>query len=241
MPDPPILVGLRLGEPYRDRNWGFSKRYWEETLGWTVVEGHYDDPGPFSLARASNRAAVLAGDWQVALYVGADFFLDDPDQARQAVHLAAATGKLTLAHNRLVQLEEDETERLVEAQQHVASTRLVPARAGGPLDPRGHRHPDTFSGVLAIPRSQWDAVGGFDERFVGWGGDDISFWAACNALGGYDRIPGTMYHLWHPRSRADNEESPEYPANDELMRRYLAAKGNRTAMLAILNEPERKS
>lgn len=220
--DPPILVGLRLGETYRNRNWAFAKQRWNDMLDWPIVEGHYDDPGPFSLARASNRAAALAGDWTVALYVGADFLLATPQQALDAVGVAARTGQLTLAHNRLIQLEEDETEALI---------------AGGPLAASGEQHPDTFSGVLAIPRQLWDATGGFDERFVGWGWDDIAFWSSCWALGGgFQRVPGLMYHLWHPRSRADNEDSPEHAVNSVLGRRYLAARMNRQATLALIAE-----
>lgn len=220
-----ILVGLRLLDvpAYRIRNWEFAKRYWNVSgLGWPIVEGHYNDEGPFSLARASNRAAAAAGDWEIALYVGADFFLHHPQQAVKAVNLARRTGMLTFAHDTLIQLAEDETEQLV---------------AGGALVARGERHPNTFSGVLAVPRALWDQVGGFDERFVGWGWDDIAFWSACWSLaGGFHRVPGLMYHLWHPRSRAENEDSPEHAVNMELGRRYLDVRGNREATLAILAE-----
>lgn len=236
MTSTPILVGLRLGEHYRDRNWAFARRYWEETLGWPVVEGHYYDPGPFSLARASNRAAAGAGDWDVALYVGADFFLKYPRQAVVAVERARATRQLTFAHDVLVQLEDQETSHLIEAQGRVGSIAAV----DGHLNPSGIHHRNTFSGVLAVPRALWDEVGGFDERFVGWGYDDIALWCACSAIGGgFQRVPGMMFHLWHPRDRADNEESPEFPANQVLGNRYLAAKGNRAAMLEILAEQRR--
>lgn len=236
MPDPPILVGLRLGEEYRNRNWRFSRRFWEEVLGWPIVEGHYDDPGAFSLARASNRAAALAGDWEVALYVGADFFIDDPKQAYAAIQLAQETEKLVLAHDTLIQLDERETGMLMAAQTQYGSRALIPGGATGHLAPGGQRHPNTFSGVLAFTRSLWDLVGGFDARFVGWGYDDIAFWCACSALAGYERVPGTIYHLWHPRTRADNEESPEFPRNQVLGNRYLAAKNDPAAMRGILAE-----
>ena len=189
------------------------------------MEGHYDEE-PFSLARASNRAAKLAGDWQTAFYVGADFLLADPQQALEAVAVAERTGQLTFAHDVLVQLDEQETADLM---------------AGDPaVLPRGAgiRHPNTFSGALAVPRALWDEAGGFDERFVDWGGDDISFWAACCALrGGFQRVAGDAFHLWHPRSRAENEENSSYPSNHALMCRYLDAKHSSEEMLRILREP----
>lgn len=225
----PILVGLRLTDralhaDYRRRNWGYARARWEAQLGWPIHEGHYDDE-PFSLARASNLAAAQAEPWDVAFYVGADFILDDGSQAEAAIWKALHTGQLVFAHDTLVQLEADETEALIEAGPVAA-----PSAAG-------IRHRNTFSGALAIPRPLWQKVGGFDERFVGWGWDDISFWAACETLGGgFQRVAGTMYHLWHPRSRAENEDSPEHPDNEVLGRRYLAARHNRNAMLAILAE-----
>jgi predicted glycosyltransferase involved in capsule biosynthesis len=108
--------------------------------------------------------------------------------------------------------------------------------AGDELSPSGVVTPNTFSGVTAIPRGLWDAVGGYDERFVGWGWEDLSLWSACCALAGYERVPGPIYHLWHPRSWEQNEGSPDHPRNQVLGERYLAAKHDREAMLAILAE-----
>ncbi len=220
MGDPVILVALRLGEHYRNRNWAFTKQWWEDNLGWRVFEGHHDGPGEFNMPMASNRAAEAAGDWEVAMYIGADFILGDPAQARLAVAKARVTRQLTFAHSYLTQLSEDETEDLI---------------VTGELRAAGERHRNTFSGALAVPRGLWDAVGGFDERFVGWGWDDIAFWSSCWAFGGgFQRTAGRMFHLWHPPGA--NEKGVHYRQSEELGRRYLAAKTNRKAMLEIIAE-----
>jgi len=53
-------------------------------------------------------------------------------------------------------------------------------------------------GTLAIRKKAFEAIGGFDERFVGWGGEDIEFYDRCRLLKqqrfGY--LP--FVHLWHP-------------------------------------------
>lgn len=53
-------------------------------------------------------------------------------------------------------------------------------------------------GSIAIRRDAFAAIGGFDEEFVGWGGEDAEFYDRCLAVGhcrsGY--IP--FVHLWHP-------------------------------------------
>ena len=43
---------------------------------------------------------------------------------------------------------------------------------------------NTCSTMVVVPRKLWNAVGGFDEGFVGWGWEDCAFSAACAALGG---------------------------------------------------------
>jgi hypothetical protein len=220
--DAVVLVGRRAGQPDRDRNWRVASARWEQ-LGWPICQGfHNAEEGPYSMAVASNRAAALE-DWDVCLYVGADFVLADLDQARRAVERATKTGMLTFAHTFLTLLEEEETNE---------------AARTGVFRGAGTRHPNTFSGALAVPRSLWDKVGGFDERFVGWGWEDLAFWSACSAMGGsYDRVPGDMYHLWHPRSWEENEGAPEHSANMVLGERYLAAKTSQRDTLAILREP----
>jgi hypothetical protein len=53
-------------------------------------------------------------------------------------------------------------------------------------------------GSIAATRDAYLAVGGFDEDFVGWGGEDLEFWERARAHGrvyefGY--LP--LVHLWH--------------------------------------------
>ena len=52
-------------------------------------------------------------------------------------------------------------------------------------------------GSLAIARDAYFAIGGFDESFVGWGGEDNEFWerAATRRLWPYGYLP--FVHLWH--------------------------------------------
>jgi len=53
-------------------------------------------------------------------------------------------------------------------------------------------------GSMAITAEAYAAIGGMDEGFVGWGGEDNEFWDRCLTLRtwiwGYEPI----VHLWHP-------------------------------------------
>ena len=52
-------------------------------------------------------------------------------------------------------------------------------------------------GSLAVSREVYLALGGFDEAFVGWGGEDNEFWerAQTRSLWPYGYLP--FIHLWH--------------------------------------------
>ena len=74
------------------------------------------------------------------------------------------------------------------------------------------------SGCLVFRTEDLFKVGGFDERFIGWGFEDREFIITC------DRIIGSMtrfnsdevFHIWHPRGDGDVHQ-PHYHDN---WRRY---------------------
>lgn len=53
-------------------------------------------------------------------------------------------------------------------------------------------------GSMAITLDSYVSLGGMDESFVGWGGEDNEFWERCRTLRtwiwGYEPV----IHLWHP-------------------------------------------
>ena len=53
-------------------------------------------------------------------------------------------------------------------------------------------------GSVAITREAFEAIGGFDEDFVGWGGEDVEFWqrARTRRVWNFGYLP--LVHLWHP-------------------------------------------
>lgn len=239
-----VLVGRRPDHGHRDELWRWCERRWASILpDWPVHQGLHtaeDDRPEFCLSAASNRAARAATDWDVAVYVGADWFPGTAAQVRAAAELSLALGQLVFAHDRTVVLTEQATAITLEEDFPGGDWQLPEYPRGGPrTDTSGTVHPNTFSGVLTVPRDLWQRVGGFDERFVGWGYDDLAFWSACCAVGGgFQRVEGAaIYHLWHPRSREENEGQPHHSANQVLGERYLAAKWDASAMHAILREP----
>jgi hypothetical protein len=69
-------------------------------------------------------------------------------------------------------------------------------------------------GSMVITREAFDAIGGFDEGFVGWGGEDVEFWerAQTRRVWPYAHLP--IVHLWHAaqpgKHAADNAALARY-------------------------------
>lgn len=60
----------------------------------------------------------------------------------------------------------------------------------------GHRY---GAMIMMFPREALDAVGCFDERFKGWGGEDVAFLRALDTLYGKHKTTNNdVLHLWHP-------------------------------------------
>lgn len=53
-------------------------------------------------------------------------------------------------------------------------------------------------GSIAITREAFDRIGGMDEGFIGWGGEDNEFWERAQTLRVWPYGFLSLIHLWHP-------------------------------------------
>lgn len=218
---PAIMVPRRSDNGgIRDLRWDQARPRWE-ALGWPIHVGHHDD-GPFNAAAARNAAAAQSSEWDVAVFVDADTVMLDTTPVVRAVELANQSGALVRPYTRYWMLDEAGTERFLATGKRISAT-------------RGLRSGQAFGGVNVVPRSLFEKVGGYDERFRGWGSEDTAFDLACRALGGYRELPGEVYHLWHPISADRSTGDPGFQANVALRRRYEQAR-RPNAMRALLAE-----
>lgn len=214
-----VLVPRRAGDPLRDATWAWLRARWTEATGWPIFEGHHDE-GPFNAAAARNEAARQAGAWDVAVILDADTMPRAIESIQQGVALAASSGMFVRPFRRYVNLDE------------AASAKVI---AGGALPSTGHLRPGRWQdgakllevpahgGIAIVPRSLWETVEGYDERFAGWGSEDTAFELACAALGGVRQLDGEVLHLWHPLQERD-PAAPQYQANVALRGRYERAR-----------------
>jgi hypothetical protein len=165
-------------------------------------------------------------DWDVVVLADADVQVGSRRQVEEAVAVAREKVHLTFAHTFRAGLSRAATARVLAGE----DVRQVVPRPEDADEWEGN----TLSGVYAVPRRLWDAVGGFDERFRSWGAEDLAFAHMCSVLGGRrDRVPGTVFHLAHETPREEREGNPHYAANWALWQRYEAAGRNVDALRAI--------
>lgn len=87
------------------------------------------------------------------------------------------------------------------------------------LDIRSIRPANFF---CVISKEQFNAIGGFDENFNGWGGEDSAFYKTLDIYFGTPRfITGRIFHLWHPS--APGKENYRNSESYVLWRKYKHA------------------
>jgi hypothetical protein len=226
-----LIVPRRVDGGHRDRLWAYCRAFWaEQRPGWEIVEGEHAD-GPFNRSAAINAAAAT-GDWDIAVILDSDTILD-ADLVERGIERAAETGRLTLPFKVRNLLSRPGTMEVLRG-------------AGGSWDRfvGARQTPDDayefISSCQIVPRALWDDVGGFDERFEGWGGEDDAFHAACVALSGQDpredRLDGACWHLWHPISPHASHQAVTWRMAKALSDRYVSASEDWNAMRALLAE-----
>lgn len=87
-----------------------------------------------------------------------------------------------------------------------------------------------------VSREAFMAIGGMDERFVGWGCEEVAMAMVLMTLFGKPyRMNEQIFHLYHKRD-TNETECLNYKSNRELCYRYRAAFGNQDAIKALLAE-----
>lgn len=218
-----ILVPLRADNGRRDKLWAWVADRWRaEHPDWPIHEGHHDE-GRFNRSKAINLAAADAGEWDVAVIADSDSFVS-AGQAAQAVRGARSSPcGFWLAYDQFNYLS------------HAMSDRIMDGYLGAWEPGVEFTMTGTCSSMVVVRRALFDEVGGFDERFDGWGGEDVGFSLSCQTFGGgLRRVKGPVWHLWHSTSVENNPKDPQWRANMERLQEYGRAAYDRDAIRELI-------
>ncbi len=188
------------------------------SVRYSFVERRNDQE--FSRSMAFNVGAEQA----TAPYV----LLHDADIVPPAKYLASITAKLAAGWEAMRPI------RFLFLLDRNASAQWITAN-GESMPSQVENVQQNFSGgMVAINRDSYWSIGGHDERFYGWGGEDTEFLDRLNTLRVFPGAYMPAIHLWHPPApkKADGDRNRE--VFHELMRQPAAdrIRSLRSAMLA---------
>jgi len=211
MPGVSVLIPYGYRSDWEETLLSLTLQRWNEWFpDWEVILGSDDsnlDSGtPFNRSRARNNAAAEAsGDVFVIADADTTFF--------QARDVRVVTNFVTpvkwFLPSSYLQTVQEWTEGLVEGNLSIDETVKY-----------SREYRDQPGGWRICHRSAFEAVGGFDEGFKGWGYEDTAFVEAMNCLVGPHKRGGTALHLWHPTSRAERQEHADIRHNVDRYARY---------------------
>jgi hypothetical protein len=220
-----VIVPFNDDGAERARNWSFLRARYEALYDWEIVEGSCEGQWCKSTA-VSEALETCSGD--LLVISDADMFLADEVMREGVARLQDCPW--VVPHHRAYRLSEAATLDFI----------------AGALDPSEitHDHLEMptrrmfpCGGLFFIRRETYLSVGGFDRRFLGWGGEDESLGMALKTLVGEPLLLGAvLLHLYHepqPTMPADRLRPPRV---DPLVKRYEAAQGDPIAMRALIQE-----
>lgn len=168
--------------------------------------------GAFSKSAACNAGVVVASTPVIALV--------DADTMVQSRALRACINRIVnpgeresiqaiRPFGRLIDLGENQS-------RNVQETGELPRGLTDASDAfRSSEHIPLAGGILVIEREAYLSIGGMDESFLGWGGEDDAFSSALKRCGVKGRIltPEVGYHLWHNRDAKPRYQHENYATN----------------------------
>lgn len=197
---------MRVFIPYkpdggrRDRIADYTKTLFWEANGFEVVYLANKDE-EFNISKARNLA--LKYDEEILLFSDSDS-IPDPRLLQKAINQARERNTIVFPFNTALELNKPTSDWHLD-------NGVIPKNTRPHQAEHVRRRPDELqSSIYAIPKAVFEEVGGFDEKFVGWGHEDLAFVKKLELYGHRPiHIPGSFDHIWH--EKAAPKQTKIYP------------------------------
>jgi len=233
-----LITTFRGSDEQRIRNLDFMLRWYTQMSDWEFLVVEQDEspkfdadswspqvrhvlapnPGPFNRGWGFNVGARLAQNDLL--------YLTDGDLL--VAHSALETGTSLMQRQALavnpydhwVDLEPNETQELMESQRNPDFTDQRAAKV------RGKGEQLSFcTGAFFMHRGLYRKLGGFDERYIGWGVEDEAMTVKLHRTTSQmaslqERV---AVHLWHRRDHSQTYGNPHFEANRQRLHRLIDA------------------
>jgi hypothetical protein len=257
----PLNVASQEEQKQRAKNWTWLQQYWESNLpGAEIVIGsdRQSNQRAFSKSVAVNDAASKAhGD--IFVIADADVYIPAESILLSAKEIRRFEKKgwkiWFLPYRQAFRLTKSASEKILNSDPKKPLDISPTESEITNISKLGEKTPPSKTAhwygamVQVVSRKAFYTVGGWDPRFVGWGGEDHAAMAATDTLyGPHKTLPSKTVHLWHPvLTPGSVEENPKAKKrlwinqdsahnNNPLSIRYYGAHGKPHLMRQIVDE-----
>lgn len=213
-----LLFPFSTNDPVRKATFRWLLKYWAHELPDAEIIIGRSGGKPFCKGKALNNAARKATG-KVLVIIDADTYMPGSviNYCADRILEDLNDHLWFVPYRHLYRLNKKITEKIL------ASDPTDPLRIPSPPPPDyidgdkfnnkyGHRY---GAMVMIFPREALDVLGCFDERFKGWGGEDIALLRALDTLyGKHKTTKNDVLHLWHPFI-GDKLTTRVWPGQDE--------------------------
>jgi GT2 family glycosyltransferase len=242
-----LLIPFSSKDPIRRQSLHWLVRYWQHELPDAEIIIGESTGEIFSKGEALNDA-VSQSTGEILVILDADAYLSGKviDRCADRILEAATWGhKLWFVpYRHLYRLKKDISKIILESDPHNPLRLPVPPPEAyfenqGDQMKYGHRY---GAMVMMFPRRAYHELGCFDERFVGWGGEDVALLRALNTVyGKYKTTNNPIFHIWHPKLGEDYRSRmwvghERGQANGHLANRYHQASYKPSRMRELIEE-----
>lgn len=214
MPSADVIIPFRERDEWSTLLLEYTVRHWERHFPeFPVIVSDSDPEKPFNRSGARN-AGAFRSTAETLIFCDADTVFANPQDVENAVETVYATSERAwFGCKTYFMLSKEFTQDLVHETHLYHGDR--PWIKGAVRPPGGV----TICGYTAFERA-----GYYDEGFEGWGYEDSAFHAAMTAMHGPRQFFGDVFHLWHPKPRAERQGQPNIVANAQRYYRYSVAR-----------------
>lgn len=210
-----LLFPYRGDDGPRDRLFGYVLKWWQYHYPAAEICVGRNFDAPFNRAAARNDAFDQSTG-SVLIIADADTVpTGEGVKAGIADAVAEKCWVIPYAEERYYNLTEGFTDIVLRTRS--IGIHDIPEPTQGQYD---HKI-TSWAGCLILPRDAWETVGGYDERFKGWGYEDNSFRLKLDKMWGpHRRQDSFCCHLWHPVTTENSFENPNILHNKEIYQQY---------------------
>lgn len=194
-----VLIPYKAADEYREKNFLWVKNRYETIMpNAEICIGEYNGE-PFSKSIAINNAAKKATR-DIFIIVDADIIFN-VEQIKNAIE-ALNFHSWVIPYRSIIYLDSTKTNELYKKNTSIVLDE-VDFYGCSKIDIVNEY--EFIGGINIVPRNYFERIGGFDERFKGWGGEDDAFQMALDTIcGKYFRLDATIWHLYHTPQSIEN-------------------------------------